>query len=226
MAEFTVDTIELDLPAVAGAFNRRLHEAGVPTSAERAVRFAESLALVRPISRRRLYWTARAVFVSDASQARAFDSVFFDVFGAGGVHEIALADEVEPVSAPPHERRRSDHKTNPAGPVPLGAGATSPPGSGRELDTDREVPVPIAASDEELLRDKRFDALEPDELAQIYRLMARLRVATPVRRTRRARRDRHGERIDMRRTLRAACAPAATRSGLRADGAESSAGGW
>jgi uncharacterized protein with von Willebrand factor type A (vWA) domain len=32
--------------------------------------------------------------------------------------------------------------------------------------------------------------------------MTRLRVATPVRRTRRARRDRHGERIDMRRTLR------------------------
>ena len=32
--------------------------------------------------------------------------------------------------------------------------------------------------------------------------MARLRVATPERRTRRARRDRHGERIDMRRTLR------------------------
>ena len=60
----------------------------------------------------------------------------------------------------------------------------------------------MAASDEELLRDKRFDALEPDELAQIYRLMARLRVATPERRTRRARRDRHGERIDMRRTLR------------------------
>ena len=32
--------------------------------------------------------------------------------------------------------------------------------------------------------------------------MARLRIATPPRRTRRARRDRHGERIDLRRTLR------------------------
>jgi hypothetical protein len=53
MAEFTVDTIELDLPAVAGALSRRLHDAGVPTSAERAVRFAQSLELVRPISRRR-----------------------------------------------------------------------------------------------------------------------------------------------------------------------------
>ena len=32
--------------------------------------------------------------------------------------------------------------------------------------------------------------------------MTRLRVATPARRTRRAERDRHGERIDLRRTLR------------------------
>ena len=119
-----------------------------------------------------------------------------------GPDEIALNSEVEAVPAPPHERRRGDHKTNPAGPMPLGAGATSPSGGDRELDPDREVAVPMAASDEELLRDKRFDALEPDELAQIYRLMARLRVATPERRTRRARRDRHGERIDMRRTLR------------------------
>ena len=202
MAEFTVDTIELDLPDVAGAFSRRLHDAGVPTSAERAVRFAESLTLVRPISRRRLYWTARAVFVSDPSQVRGFDSVFFDVFGAARVSEVSLDNEVEPVPAPPHERRRSDHKTNPVGPVPLGGGATSPPGGAHELDPEREVAVPMAASDEEVLRDKRFDTLEPDELAQIYRLMTRMRIATPERRTRRAERDRHGERIDMRRTLR------------------------
>ena len=32
--------------------------------------------------------------------------------------------------------------------------------------------------------------------------MSRLEVAPPLRRTRRARRDRHGERIDLRRTLR------------------------
>jgi hypothetical protein len=203
VTEFTVDTIELDLPVLAATFGRRLHDAGVPMTAERAARFAQAMTLVRPISRRRLYWTARAVFVSDASQVRAFDAVFFAVFGSGAVHEVGLADEVEPVPAPPHERRRSDHKTTPAGPVALGAGATSPPGGGREgQDREREVPFAMRASDEEVLRDKRFDALEPDELAQIYRLMARLSVATPVRRTRRARRDRHGERIDMRRTLR------------------------
>jgi uncharacterized protein len=80
-AAFTVRTIELDLPAFAGALNRRLREAGLPTTVERATRFAHALKLVRPVSRRRLYWTARAVFVTDQSQMRTFDSVFWSLFG-------------------------------------------------------------------------------------------------------------------------------------------------
>ena len=64
--------------------------------------------------------------------------------------------------------------------------------------------MPLAlASDEELLAGKRFDALDPDELAQLYRLMSRLQLATPLRRTRRYERGHHGRQIDMRRTLRA-----------------------
>jgi uncharacterized protein with von Willebrand factor type A (vWA) domain len=62
--------------------------------------------------------------------------------------------------------------------------------------------VPVLASDEEVLRAKRFDALEPGELAALYRLMTRLELAAPRRRTRRAQRARRGEHIDLRRTLR------------------------
>jgi len=53
-----------------------------------------------------------------------------------------------------------------------------------------------------VLRAKRFDALTADELAQLHRLMSKLALATPQRRTRRSERRRHGSRIDMRRTLR------------------------
>ena len=75
-------TIHLDLAALAGASSRRLREAGVPITAERGANFAHALALVKPITRRRLYWAARAVLVSDPTQLKAFDSVFFSVFGA------------------------------------------------------------------------------------------------------------------------------------------------
>src|SRR6185437_7537111 len=56
--------------------------------------------------------------------------------------------------------------------------------------------------DEELLGHRSFDTLDPNELAQLYRLMSRLELATPRRRTRRYEKGRHGERIDLRRTLR------------------------
>jgi uncharacterized protein with von Willebrand factor type A (vWA) domain len=197
-AAFTVSTIHLDLPALAGAFARRLHEAGVPVTPERAARFAQALTLTRPISRRRLYWAARAVLVSDPSQVRAFDRVFRSVFAAEPEQFDYKGDEVHATDeAPPHDT--PDGRVE-AG-LPAGGGATGESGDGDDEDA-REIPVGMAASDEEVLRGKSFDALAPGELAQLYRLMTRLEVATPTRRMRRSRRDRRGERLDMRRTLR------------------------
>jgi uncharacterized protein with von Willebrand factor type A (vWA) domain len=195
---FSVRTIHLDLPALTGAFSRRLREAGVPITAERGARFAQALALVKPISRRRLYWTARAVLVSDSSQVKAFDAVFGSVFGTrdpGGEFEpedVDVATATEPNAA---AQSRGE-----AG-VAAGALSAGAPGSGEDEEL-RDVDVPMAASDEEVLRSKRFDALAPGELAQVYGLMARFQVATPRRRTRRSKRDRRGDRMDMRRTLR------------------------
>ncbi len=89
--------------------------------------------------------------------------------------------------------------------------ADSPPGLSAESapqdaagteGPEREVAVPMVASAEEVLRAKRFDAVEPGELAQVHRLMGQLRIATPRRRTRRFVPERRGERIDLRRTLR------------------------
>ena len=77
----------------------------------------------------------------------------------------------------------------------------------------REVEVPLAmASDEERLAEKSFAAMEPHELAQLRRLMTRLELATPQRRSRRARRARHGQRLDLRRTLRASLRTGVIRS--------------
>jgi uncharacterized protein len=202
---FTVRTIHLDLPALAGALTRRLYDAGVPMTAERAARFAEALALVKPVSRRRLYWTARAVLVTDSAQVKAFDSVFASVFGTREPPPRFEPDQVQTVPAPPAESPAPEHRT-----VRKSSGATGlrvsdvsrAPSGDREGRDAGEAAVPMAPSDDEVLRGKRFDALAPEELAQLYRLMGRLEVATPRRRTRRSERDRRGERMDMRRTLR------------------------
>jgi uncharacterized protein len=193
---FRVRALGLDLPAVAAAFSRRLHDAGVPVTSERATWFAQALGVVEPISRRRLYWTARASFVSDRMQVPMFDAVFFSVFGSGPRRDDSPLPEAAPTEAPPAgEPRRTVEGDQPSG-------ATPSRSSGPRGEPTQDLPVPVLASDEEVLRSKRFDALTPDELARLYRLMTHVRVATPMRRTRRAERHRRGERIDMRRTLR------------------------
>jgi len=87
----------------------------------------------------------------------------------------------------------------PPGPFSVAARPSQDPDPASEPD---ERLLPVLASDDELLRSKRFDALDAAELVALQRLMARLRLAPPTRLTRRARRDRRGPRIDLRRTLR------------------------
>ena len=197
---FGVETIHVDLPPLAGALGRRLRAAGVPMTPGRLTDLARALTLVRPITRRRLYWTARAVLVSDPAHVGAFDRVFFSIFGDRDAEESFDPDEARTTAAPPDDRPAVEHRT-----VRGEAGTISSPAPGADGDHDgAEVEVPLAmASDEERLAAKSFDALEPSELAQLYRLMTRLELETPRRRTRRHEKGRHGQHIDLRRTLRA-----------------------
>ena len=203
---FGVETIHLDLPPLVAALGRRLRHAGVPVTSARAADFARALALVRPISRRRLYWTARAVFVSDPSHARAFDAVFSSVFGRRGEREETEPETERTIPEPATDRRESRRDSSARDSSerdPRESLASSPRGETDEDEDPVETLEPLAlASDDELLRKKSFDSLEPDELADLYRLMSRLRLATPRRLTRRHEKGRHGERVDLRRTLR------------------------
>ncbi len=203
-----MQTIHLDLPPLAGSLGQRLRDVGVPVTPERSADFARALALTRPNTRRRLYWTARSVFVSDQSHAGAFDAVFRSIFGGGPAAAEGLQpDDAETVAAPPDDRPKSEHATSPGESTEhdtRGQPASSPPRAGDDDEEGTEVDVPVAmASDEEVLAGKSFDALDPHELAQLYQLMSRLQLAPPLRRTRRYEKGRRGEQIDMRRTLRA-----------------------
>ena len=141
------------------------------------------------------------MFVSDPALAAAFDAVFFSIFGG------RPDEDFEPDDAP---RRLVAERA-----AAIRAGATGrPAGFERNLrsstDGDRdedgdtpEVEVPVAmATDEELLGRKRFDALEPHELAQLKPADDAAWSSRRARRTLGATKGRHGERVDLRRTLR------------------------
>ena len=204
---FGVETIEFDLAPLAVQFAGRLQDAGVPVGVERAVRFAEALKLIRPINRSRLYWTARSTFVTERSQVTAFNQVFAEIFGREGLGE-QHADLHAPGSQTAAEsdaRPTVGQERKPEGLGRNAASDSSPAPRRREAadEPEEEVDVPTVATDAELLRDRRFEALTASERSELYRLMSQLRVVTPVRRARRSRRDRHGRHVDMRRTMRA-----------------------
>jgi hypothetical protein len=195
---FGVETIHLDLPPLAVAFSRRLQDAGLPMTTAREADFARALTLTRPVSRRRLYWTARAVLLTDPTQVPAFDKVFFAVFGNRDSEEPFDPDEARTTPTPADDRPVGEDGVAPGD----GSLAAASPGDDDE-DDSATVDVPLAmASDEERLASKSFDALDARELAQLYRLMSRLQLATPLRRTRRYEKGRHGQHVDLRRTLR------------------------
>ena len=198
----------IDLPGLATALGQRLRAAGVPVTPERSARFARALALVAPQRRSDLYWTARPVFVSSQAQLPTFDRVFAAVFDPALEPDEERGDPYTPTLSgsqsserPPDPRARSvpgERENERSGGM---RGTSSEPSSDEE--EEREIEVPLAmASEEERLGKKRFEELEPDELERIRRMMSELELAAPRRLSRRRRRARRGEQLDLRRTLR------------------------
>jgi uncharacterized protein len=197
--------------ALATGLAGALRRAGLSTTAERAGRFARALALVPPDDRSRLYWTARIAFVSDVGQLATFDRVFAAVFdgsvdladGRGEASDAATGPRRTPDRTLPHDGRPV--------PRPAAGGEAAGPRPGRpdagagDPGADAAPAVLAAASPDERLRRAAFAELTEAELAAVRRLVRRLELATPPRRTRRTHRSaRAADPVDVRRSLRLA----------------------
>jgi len=197
-----------DLAWLAASFSDVLRGAGVPVTAERSGRFAQAISLLNPVTVTDLYWAARVTLVTDRGDLQAFDRVFDQVFG--GTSELASRGDQ---SAPVLPRRRSEE--TPANPQGRRSTAPSKPDVGISaisfgsragkdaFEDSHESDVRLAAaSHEERLAATDFADLDAEELSELYQLMRRLRLSPPMRRGRRLRRHRQGDRLDVRATLR------------------------
>jgi uncharacterized protein len=199
-----------DLPAVgagplAVALTTALHRAGLPAPPERAAGLARALQLVPPVDRPALYWTCRIALLTDRAQLPLFDAVFSAVFDA----LLDRADSRGDPNAPPPigsepRTRPTPPDDRPAQPGEAGAAAGAAGGRDDGADSEREVLL-AAASTEERLRHTSFADLTETELTGVRDLVRRLVLSTPERRSRRTRpTSRRGDRLDLRRTVRAA----------------------
>ena len=126
---------------------------GVPVTPGRSVDFARALALVRPVSRRRLYWTARAIFVSDPAHARP--STPCSSPSSGTRHGADAASEIASRRCVAGRRPAAlGARLGAARPLRIHARCRRRPPA-REDDADEaevELHVAALASDDELLR--------------------------------------------------------------------------
>jgi len=188
------------------SFGELLHRAGVPITPERSGRFAQAILIVDPATTSELYWVARVSLITGREHLDTFDRVFGQVFG--GLVDVADF-RGDPTSTPAHVRPEalaSQTGARPrAGPqgdaVSAGLAGVSR-ASPSEPDEDRQDVVVGTASRQERLATTDFGDVADDELAELARLMRRLRVAPPLRRGRRRRPHPRGDRLDLRATLR------------------------
>jgi uncharacterized protein with von Willebrand factor type A (vWA) domain len=127
-----------------------------------------------------LYWAGRTTLVTRRDDIPVYDEVFRRYFlgGADPVRELITI------------RARAEAEAE----TMLVAPATSPDPAG---DPEQAV-LGLMASDVEALRSKSFAACSPQELAALRRIMTRIRLTPPRRRTRRTLPARTGRTPDLR----------------------------
>jgi uncharacterized protein with von Willebrand factor type A (vWA) domain len=171
--------------AMLVAFGGRLRDAGIAVGTGDVLTYCAAMAPLNPTDLLDLYWAGRTTMVTRRDQIPVYNRVFRAYFL--GERE----DVPEPVRRALHTPREIESV--------LVVPATEP---GDEEREDQEAQLGLVASGASVLRDKSFAACTPEELAALRRIMARMRLAPPRRRSRRTIAARSGRSPDPRRTVR------------------------
>ncbi len=181
------------------AFGRELRGAGLGVGTGDAVTYAAALSRLDPADLTDLYWAGRVVLVSRPDDIATYDQVFARFY----LGEPAMPRAGRPPAMPPRASTWSESAlvvpdADPAGPGP-----------------GEQALLGLLASDAEVLRHKEFAACTPDELAAVRRMMARIALTPPRRRSRRTQRARRGAVVDLRRMIRDSLRTQGDPAGLR-----------
>ncbi len=165
-------------------FTHELRRAGISVGSGDVVTYCAAMAPLDPTDLIDLYWAGRATLVTKYDNLTTYDEVFQRYFltGKQPVPEMLMLKA--------HEAIETEGVLN----VP----ATDP---GKEGDPEEAV-LGLMASNTESLKHKGFAACTPEELAALRRIMARMRLTPPKRRTRRTVGAPAGRSPDMRRMVR------------------------
>lgn len=171
---------------VLAGFGAALRRSRVPVGSGEMITFCEAVAALDPSDLVDVYWAGRTVLVSRREHIPVYDRVFRDFF----LDDRVTAEE-------PMRRLLRKHALERQ--VDVEVPATEPPEPG---DEEPEARLGLIASDIEIWRHKSFASCTEEELAALRRIMRRIRMVPPTRRTRRTSPSSSRGRPDMRRTAR------------------------
>lgn len=179
---------------VAVAFARLLRGAGMAVPPDVTVAYAEALAAVGLARPGGVYWAGRATLVRRPEDIAVYDQLF-ETFWLDRL-EVRPVVVRPPVPVEVATDQQDDVDGPPSGEEDAGAPAETP--------TAGQV-LRLRYSRHEVLAVKDFAECTPAELAELHRLMSRLRLGGSLRPTRRRRPSgRRGRWPDLRRTVRLA----------------------
>ena len=176
---------EPDLVSLLVDFAHELRAADLPVGSGDVLAYCSAMAALEPTDLADLYWAGRTTMVTRRDNIPVYDRVFRRFFLGEGTDLPEPLKLAMPVSADTHSVLQ----------IP----ATEP---GRDGCDEEEARLGLVASDVEVLRNKAFAACTPEELAALRRIMTRIRLQPPRRRTRRTTAARSGRTPDLRRTVR------------------------
>ena len=167
-------------------FGHELRTEGLSVGSGDVMTYCSAAAALDPGDIGDLYWSGRTTLVTRRDQIHVYDLVFRRFF-------LAEPD-------PPPEAHVPPDSASSEAQAPLQV-PDNEPGTGEEED-DTNIILGLAGADAEIWRQKSFSACTPAELAALRRIMARVRLTPPKRRSRRRCTDKIRGRPDMRRTVR------------------------
>ncbi len=177
-------------------FARVLRGAGLPVGPDRVIDALRALEIAGVGNREDFYWTLASVFLGRREQFDVFDQAFHVFWRNPQLLERVMALLLPRVRGRAAQQPLSNRVADPLAPKPR-----REPGS--ETPPEIQLDATLTFSERELLHKADFESMTVEELAQAKRLIAGLRLPIPEVRTRRLRPDAHGERVDLRGTLRA-----------------------
>jgi len=184
-------------------FARTLRAAGLPIGPGRVIDALKAVEAVGIGAREDLYWTLHAVFVNRRDQQPLFDQAFHIFWRNPQLLEKMLAAMLPTVAAGSANAEEAEPMLRRLADALAAARAEDPEGRAPEPEDRIEFDAAMTYSARELLQTMDFETMSADEVDAAKRVIAAMRLPIMEARTRRFVGDPHGNRIDLRATLRA-----------------------